>query len=233
MGKITLETKDLKKVYVDTAGNRNTVFENLFLRFESGKMYAIFGPSGCGKSTLLNLLGLLDKPNFGQVIIGGKMTGLLAPNDMAGLRRDYIGFVFQDHYMNPKLNVKENLEMPMRINKKIKKSEYESRCRELLALFGMEEYLFRYPDELSGGEQQRACIARALVNDPMVILADEPTGNLDEDNEKIVAEYLKSLTARDKTVIVVTHNEAVRAYADVVYNMRKGKMEEFFQINMK
>ncbi|MCD8119680.1 MAG: ABC transporter ATP-binding protein [Lachnospiraceae bacterium] len=226
MGKITLEVKDLRKVYVDSAGNRNTVFEKLSLQFESGKMYAIFGPSGCGKSTLLNLLGLLDKPDFGDVIIDGKNSHFLSPNELAGMRRDYIGFVFQDHYMNPKLTVQQNLEMPLRINKKVKKAEYEDLCRSLLSLFGMEEYLHRYPDELSGGEQQRACIARALVNDPSVILADEPTGNLDEDNEQVVAKYLRGLTVQDKTVIVVTHNEAVREYADVVYNMKRGKLTE-------
>lgn len=226
MGKVTLEAKNLKKVYVDTANNKNTVFEELEVCFESGKMYAIFGPSGCGKSTLLNLLGLLDKPTSGSVLIEGVDTARLSQDDMAHLRRDYIGFVFQNHYLNPKLTVEQNLRLAMRINKNIKKEDYEKRCSELLSLFGMEAFMKRYPKELSGGEQQRACIARALVNDPSVILADEPTGNLDEDNERVVAEYLKKLTLKDKTVIIVTHNDVIRDYADIVYAMRRGKLTE-------
>lgn len=229
MGEITLEAKGLEKIYVDSANNKTTVFQNLSVSFERGKMYAIFGPSGCGKSTLLHLLGLLDKPTSGSVSIGGRDTLRMSADDMAYLRRDYIGFVFQDHYLNPKLTVIQNLEMPLRINKKFNKTDYEKHCRELLALFDMEGFMKRYPKELSGGEQQRACIARALVNDPAVILADEPTGNLDEDNEQIVLEYLRALTDRDKTVIVVTHNDAVREYADTVFEMRKGCLTEVEQ----
>lgn len=229
MGEITLSADGLEKTYMDTANNKTTVLKDLSVSFERGKMYAIFGPSGCGKTTLLNLLGLLDRPTSGRITIGDRDTLRMQPDDMAYLRRDYIGFVFQDHYLNPKLTVAQNLEMPLRINKKIKKADYGKLCTGLLSLFGMEGFLKRYPKELSGGEQQRVCIARALVNDPDVILADEPTGNLDEENEQIVLEYLKTLTDRDKTVIVVTHNDVIREYADVVFEMKKGCLTEVEQ----
>lgn len=173
MGEITIEAVKLEKTYIDIMKNRNTVFENLSISFERGRLYAIFGPSGSGKTTLLNLLGVLDKPTEGSLKIMGQEISKLSEDQMADIRRDYIGFVFQNHFLNQKLTVKQNLILPLRINKKIKSAEYEKRVKRHLALFGVEEYMNRYPQELSGGEQQRVCIARALMNEPDIILADE------------------------------------------------------------
>lgn len=222
----TIKAEHLKKTYTDAKGNTVTVLEDLTATFKAGQMYAIYGPSGCGKSTLLNLFGVLDHPTFGDIQIAGIETKRMSRDDLANLRRDKIGFVFQDHYMNQKLTVLQNMILPLRINKKIKPSQYETICKELLALFGVEEFAERFPSELSGGEQQRVCIARALVNSPDIILADEPTGNLDGENERIVLEYLKGLTNQNKTVIVVTHNDIVKEYADVVYELKGGKLQE-------
>lgn len=223
MGNYTVEANNLEKTYTDAQGNSVTVFSGLTAAFEAGKVYAIFGPSGSGKSTLLNLIGALDSPDRGSLKVMGREIGSVK-STMANIRRDQIGFVFQSHYMNQKLTVYQNMELPLRINKRIKQEDYRAHITGLLELFGMEGFAGRYPGELSGGEQQRVCIARALANSPDIILADEPTGNLDEENERIVLEYLRSLTVQGKTVIIVTHNEAVKEYADVVYQLKKGQL---------
>lgn len=223
MGNFTIEAVNLKKTYRDAQGNVVTVFDGLSVSFEAGKVYAIFGPSGSGKSTLLNILGALDSPDSGSIKVMGREIGSVK-SLMANMRRDQVGFVFQSHYMNQKLTVYQNMELPLRINKRIKPDKYKSHIIGLLELFGMEGFINRYPNELSGGEQQRVCIARALANNPNIILADEPTGNLDETNEKVVLEYLRGLTVQGKTVIIVTHNEVVKEYADMVYQLKKGKL---------
>ncbi|MCD8119793.1 MAG: ABC transporter ATP-binding protein [Lachnospiraceae bacterium] len=221
-----IEAKNLKKVYKSAVtGRENTVFADITVDFEQGKLAAIFGPSGSGKTTFLNLLGLLDTPTSGSLAICGEETATLKKDARADRRRDRIGFVFQSHYLNQRLTVKQNMILPLKINKKIRKSEYDSLIRGLLSTFGMEEFIDRYPDELSGGEQQRVCIARALANDPDIILADEPTGNLDGDNERTVLEYLKGLTVSGKTVIIVTHNEMVKEYSDMNYHLSGGILE--------
>lgn len=217
-----VELKNITKSYHTSFSKACVpVLENLSYGFEKGKFYSIMGVSGAGKSTLLNLIGLLDKPDSGEILINGENTGTLTSDERACMRMKHIGFVFQDYYMNPRLNVAENIILAMRINKEIAKKNYMPRAGELLELFGMDGMQRRYPQELSGGEQQRACIARALANNPELILADEPTGNLDSVNEINVIEYLKTLSQKGKTVIIVTHNDIVEEYSDEVYYLKK------------
>lgn len=207
-------------------GEKAKALDNVTLEFEEGGFYAVMGPSGSGKSTLLNMLGLLDTPTSGEVVIDGKAVEKMSRDEMADMRMKMCGFVFQGFYLNPRLNAVDNVMVPMHINKAYSEKEKHPRAMELLKNFHMEEYAKRLPKELSGGEQQRVCIARALANNPQIILADEPTGNLDEENEGIIFEYLKNLSKEGKTVIVVSHNEAVKNYADVVTNMVKGKVHD-------
>ena len=221
----TLQTKGLVKSYRDYHGNRVQVLKETDICFYKGTFNAIFGPSGSGKSTFLNIIGLLDIPDDGKVYINGKFVKGAKEDDLADLRMKTIGFVFQDFYMNPNMTVKNNMILPMKINKEIKRSEYEKHARELLKLFDVEKLIDRYPNELSGGERQRICIARAMVNDPDIILADEPTGNLDKENAEIVLKELQKLAKNGKTVVVVTHSDEVIKYADNVYRFFDGKLE--------
>lgn len=194
------------------------------LTIECGKLYAIMGHSGSGKSTLIQIIGLLDDLTSGELIIDGKNVKELTENEKAKIRMKEIGFVFQSFYLNPRLKACENVELPMFINSEIKKSDRKKRAKLLLYSLGLENRVNHYPKELSGGEQQRIAIARALSNNPNFILADEPTGNLDKENEKIVFDILKKLTKENKAVVIVSHNEEIKKYADEIFYMDNGKL---------
>ena len=195
------------------------ILENFSYTFESGKFYAIMGRSGAGKSTLLNIIGTIDSATDGEVLVMGKNVTGLKEKEKAELRMKNIGFVFQGFYLNPYLNGEENVIVPMRINREIPSTDRKQIAEKLMADFGVENLKSSLPSQMSGGEQQRVCIARALANNPDIILADEPTGNLDEENEKIVFSYLKKLAEQGHTVIAVSHNEAVKDYADEIVEM--------------
>lgn len=198
--------------------------DNINLEFKTGKFYAIMGHSGSGKSTLIQILGLLDNLTKGELFINGKDVSNLTENEKADIRMQEIGFVFQSFYLNPRLNALENVMLPMYINFKIKRKKRKEKAINLLSSFGLENRKTHYPKELSGGEQQRIAIVRALVNDPNFILADEPTGNLDVKNEKIVFDTLRKLADNGKSVIVVSHNENIKNYADEVIYIENGKV---------
>ena len=200
--------------------------DNVNLQFDTGKMYVIMGHSGSGKSTMIQILGLLDNLTSGELYINGQEVSKYSENEKADLRMKEIGFVFQSFYLNPKLTAIENVMLPMYINKNIDKKERKEKAMELLKKFGLENRINHYPKELSGGEQQRIAIARALANNPTFILADEPTGNLDVKNEKIVYETLKSLASSGKAVIVVSHNENIKEYADKILYMESGELRD-------
>lgn len=200
----------------------NDVSAELF----AGKMYAIMGPSGAGKSTLLNLMGTLDVPSSGTIRISGQDVVRLSEPQRAALRSQYLGFVFQAFLLNPKMKAYENVMLPMYLGK-CSKSEMKNRAYSLLDELGLRERANHFPKELSGGEQQRVALARALANDPACILADEPTGNLDPDNEQAVFEYLKRLSEQGKCVVVVSHNARIREYADEVLQMNRGSVLNF------
>lgn len=211
----TINVKNLSKTY----DGKTMILENFSYTFESGKFYAIMGRSGAGKSTLLNIIGTIDSATDGEVLVMGKNVTGLKEKEKAELRMKNIGFVFQGFYLNPYLNGEENVIVPMRINREIPSTDRKQIAEKLMADFGVENLKSSLPSQMSGGEQQRVCIARALANNPDIILADEPTGNLDEENEKIVFSYLKKLAEQGHTVIAVSHNEAVKDYADEIVEM--------------
>ena len=211
----TINVKNLNKTY----DGKTMILEDFSYTFESGKFYAIMGRSGAGKSTLLNIIGTIDSATDGEVLVMGKNVTGLKEKEKAELRMKNIGFVFQGFYLNPYLNGEENVIVPMRINREIPSTDRKQIAEKLMADFGVENLKSSLPSQMSGGEQQRVCIARALANNPDIILADEPTGNLDEENEKIVFSYLKKLAEQGHTVIAVSHNEAVKDYADEIVEL--------------
>lgn len=219
----SISAKNLTKIY----DNRVTALKNVSLDIEQGSFIAVMGHSGSGKSTLLQMVGLLDTPSEGEVVINGEEVSHLKKNDLAQIRMKTIGFVFQAFHLNPQLRAYENVMLPMLINPEYKtKADIQKKARELIDSVGLTERAEHYPNELSGGEQQRVAIARALANDPDFILADEPTGNLDSNNEESIFTLLKELAQSGKGVMVVSHNEAILDYADKVYYMKDGMLLE-------
>ncbi|MCC0728717.1 MULTISPECIES: ABC transporter ATP-binding protein [unclassified Clostridioides] len=219
MNKISL--KDINKNY-----KNNKILNNINIDIEDSKIYMILGKSGSGKSTLLNIIGLLDDPTSGDIIIDNKSVRNLNNNEKSEIRMKKLGFVFQSFYLNPKFKAYENVMIPMYINDSYKNEDLKNKAINLLRQFGLEKKYNSFPSELSGGEQQRVAIARALANDASIIVADEPTGNLDSENEEIVLKYFKELSNNTKSIIMVTHNESILKYADKVLYLRNGNLEE-------
>lgn len=219
---------ELKNVSKEFKRKNETIkaLDDISINFEAGKFYAIMGHSGSGKSTAINIISMLEDITSGTYKINGIDTKNLSSDEIADLRKDYIGLVFQDFYLDEHLKAYENVMLPMLINKEIKSQERKDRANKILIKLGLEERLNHYPKELSGGEQQRVSLARALANNPNIILADEPTGNLDEENEKMVFEDLKALAKDGKCVVVVSHSNIIKDYADIVLKIAKGKISE-------
>lgn len=201
------------------------VLNNINVKFEKGKTYAIMGNSGSGKTTLLKILGTLDILTSGKLLIENNDILKLEDNEKATIRMKKIGFIFQEFYLNEYMNVQENIMQPMYINKEYNKVTRRQRVNELIKIMGLNQRTKHYPKELSGGEQQRVAIARALANKPDIILADEPTGNLDKKNEEKIFEILSHLSKEGKCVIIVSHSNVVKKYADVVLNLEEGKLK--------
>lgn len=218
-----IELKDVVKTF-NLRNEKINAIDDLSIVFESGKFYAIMGHSGSGKSTLINVIGLLDSINEGEYLLNGENTNNLSANEKAYLRRDLIGYIFQDYCLDEYLTAKENVIFPMLINNRILKEKREEKAGNLLNLVGLNERANHFPREMSGGEKQRVAIARCLANDPSIILADEPTGNLDEDNEEKIFLILKKLAKEGKCIIVVSHSNEVKKYADEIYHIKKGKL---------
>lgn len=216
-----IQTKNLSKIY----GSGNTAvraLDGIDLTVEQGDFIAIRGPSGCGKSTLLNIIGCLESPTSGEILIDGIDVSQLNDNELAKIRRDKIGFVFQSYNLIPTLNALENVKLPM-IFAGGDDSKLSERAKMLLELVGMKERMEHKPSELSGGEQQRVAIARALSNDPALIIGDEPTGNLDSKTGNVVMNLLNRLNKEGQTLIIVTHNPAVANMAHGVMQMKDGQ----------
>lgn len=197
--------------------------DNFSYEFDKGKFYAIMGHSGSGKSTLLSIIGLIDACDEGRYLMQDNDVSKMSDQETSMIRNEKIGFIFQEYYLNLYLKAYENVMLPMIINKKILKQNRKIKALELLKKFGLENRVNHYPKEMSGGEQQRVCLARSLANDPEIILADEPTGNLDEKNEELIFEKLKELS-KTKCVIVISHSEKIKEYADVILNIQNGKL---------
>lgn len=212
--------ENVLKCYVSESGQQVKALNLVTYKFEVGKFYAIMGESGSGKSTLINILGLMDKATKGSVFLDGVDTSKCSDDELCKLRNEKIGFVFQNFYLNNKLTALENVLLPMYINGNVDLNK----AKDLLKTFNVLDRESHYPYELSGGEQQRVSLARALVNNPKYILADEPTGNLDSKNEDEVFNYLKDIS-KDKCVIVVSHNEKIKNYADKVIYLEKGVLK--------
>ncbi|MBC8520501.1 MAG: ABC transporter ATP-binding protein [Candidatus Syntrophoarchaeum sp.] len=216
-----VELVEVTKVYELPRGSIKAL-DNVTASIEAGEFISVMGPSGSGKTTLLNIIGCLDVPTSGEVIIGNEKVNGLSDDELTKIRRDKIGFVFQQFNLIPTLTALENVEYPM-ILKGV--NGHEKRSKGFLRSVGLDEQLGENkPNELSGGEQQRVAIARALANDPDIILADEPTGNLDSKTSKDIMQLLKATNERGKTIIVVTHDPLVAGYTSRTFRLVDGRV---------
>jgi lipoprotein-releasing system ATP-binding protein len=206
----------------------HTLVNGIDLAVNKGEFLAITGPSGSGKSSLLYLLGLLDAPSAGEVIICGQPTSRLSENDRANVRLTKCGFVFQFHFLLPEFTSLENVLLPMRAAGKMSEKEMRERGLELLASLGLKDHAGKRPNQLSGGQRQRIAIARALSNRPEIIVADEPTGALDTTSTEQVFSILREIADQGRTVVVVTHDPALAARADRRVHIVDGKIHETF-----
>lgn len=217
-----IELKDVSKLY--GFGDATTVaLDEVNLTIESGEFVAVMGPSGSGKSTLMHMIGLLDRPTHGVYKLGDRFVSRLRPNQRARQRRDTIGFVFQHFNLLPRLSVLENVAVPLTY-KGVGQTRRHKRAGEVLKRVGLAEREYFYPHQLSGGQTQRVAIARALVNNPSIIIADEPTGNLDSGSSRVVMELLSEIHKSGSTILMVTHNPELTRYASRVVFMHDGSI---------
>jgi putative ABC transport system ATP-binding protein len=221
-----VETRELTKIYGDGQGVR--ALDGVDLTVTDGEMVAVMGPSGSGKSTLLNMLGGLDRPTSGQVLMGGQ--DLATVRNLDRFRAQTVGFVFQLHNLLPTLTALENVEVPMR-GQPIRRRARHERAKELLSLVGLADRMNHLPSQLSGGQRQRVAIARALANQPRLIMADEPTGNLDTTAGEEIMHLLADLNvSQGTTVIVVTHDRRVARATDRILTMRDGRITSDYPV---
>ena len=222
---MSVKVENVEKTYL-LGSTPVYALRNVSMAMEKGEFIALMGPSGSGKTTLLNLIGALDKPSKGKIYIDGKDLTTLNESDLTNLRRETIGFIFQFYNLVPVLSAFENVELPMLIAGKPKK-EREKRVIQLLEMVGLADRVNHRPDELSGGEQQRVTIARALVNGPSLVLADEPTGDLDsKTGMQVMHALLDTSKNQGATVIIVTHDPVVANLVQKVFTMRDGAITE-------
>lgn len=215
-----IELSEVSKIY--GFGDATTLALNeVGLNVEAGEFLAVMGPSGSGKSTLMNIIGLLDRPTGGSYQLDGRYTDRQNSNQMARIRRDKIGFVFQNFNLLPRMNVLENVALPLAY-RGMTQTRRLKRASDLLELVGMRDREYFFPRHLSGGQAQRASIARALISNPKIIIADEPTGNLDSHDSLVVMELLAEIHRRGNTILLVTHNPELTRYASRVIYMRDG-----------
>jgi len=224
MSRVLIELRNVEKIYNEGKENEVRALRGVSLKVHEKDFIAIIGPSGSGKSTLLHMLGCLDKPTKGKVLIDGKDVSKMNDEDLARIRREKIGFIFQTFNLIPTLTALENVELPMKLNGK-KASEARERAKELLKIVGLEKRLDHLPSQLSGGEQQRVAIARALANEPEIILADEPTGNLDSKTGFEIVKLMKKLNREGYTFVIVTHDLRIADFANKKIRIKDGKLE--------
>lgn len=218
-----IQTQSLTKTY-GSGTTAVTALDHINLTIQPGEFVAIMGPSGCGKSTLLHLIGGLDKPTEGKVLLEGTAIEDMSDDKLTELRRRKMGFVFQFFNLIPVLTAVENAALPVTLDG-VKPTEAKAKATEWLTRFGLGERLNNRPDQLSGGQQQRVAIARALVAEPNLILADEPTGNLDTRSSDEIASLLRKVSQEyNRTVVMVTHDPRIAAYADRIIFLKDGKM---------
>ncbi|MCR4578272.1 MAG: ABC transporter ATP-binding protein [Clostridiales bacterium] len=215
-----VEFRDVSRVYKN-GEHEQRALDHVDLSLEEGKFIVVLGPSGAGKSTLLNLLGGLDSPTEGTITVNGKDISTLSPNELAEYRAAYVGFIFQSYNLIPTLTVIENVALVKEI------APHPLSSHDMLRAVGLADHIHQFPSELSGGEQQRVSIARALAKNPHILLCDEPTGALDSQTGVVVLKLLLSM-ARDmgKTIIIVTHNQNIAKMADTVIRVKNGRIED-------
>jgi lipoprotein-releasing system ATP-binding protein len=218
-----LELKDINKFYGSDI--KNQVLYDINLNFEKGSFNSIIGQSGSGKSTLLNIVGTLDKPSSGDVFIDGKDIKKMSEREISRLRNSTMGFVFQFHYLLPEFTAIENILLPYEIKHGKPNKEIIEKAEEYLNLVGLYDVKNNLSTKMSGGQQQRTAIARALINDPKLILADEPTGNLDSDSTETIYELLRGINDKFKTTfIIITHDKRIAEKADRIIEIKDGRI---------
>ena len=217
-----LKTNDLRKTF-RTEEIETVALDGVSLHVAEGEFIAIMGPSGCGKSTLLNILGLLDNPTSGDYLLAGTEVGHLKEKQRTDMRKGNIGFVFQSFNLIEEMNVYENVELPL-VYMKVKPAERKKRVEETLRRMNISHRANHFPNQLSGGQQQRVAIARAVIANPKLILADEPTGNLDSKNGKDVMDLLLELNREGTTIVMVTHSQHDATFAHRVINLFDGQI---------
>lgn len=225
MSEAILALENVTKWYDSAPGRR--ILDGLNLEVSPGERFAIVGPSGCGKSTLLNILGTLDEPSEGKVIVDGIETGGLSEKELSAVRAEKIGFIFQLHHLLPQCTALENVLVPtLARNDEASPKEASERAKALLERVGLADKFDNQPSELSGGERQRVAVVRALINSPKLLLADEPTGALDEDNAANLMELLVELKGSEGlALIVVTHDRSVAESVGTIKTLNRGKIE--------
>ena len=225
MSKEILKLENIEKNYDGQTENLH-IIRDLNLTVNEGEFISILGRSGSGKSTLLNIMGLLDKVDGGKIFIDGKEVDSLSEDEKDKIKNSMIGFVFQFHYLLPEFSALENVMLPAMISKNRSKIEIEKEATKLLELVGLKDRVAHKPSQLSGGEKQRVAIARALINKPKILLADEPTGNLDEETSEIIFKILKDINEKNnQTIIVVTHSKDSADISDRQLYLKKGIIE--------
>ncbi len=218
-----IELKGVNKFYY--TGVATQVLFDINLLIEEASFISIVGPSGSGKSTLMNILGTLDKPTSGEVSIAGKRTDQMTKKELAELRNKAIGFVFQFHYLLPEFTALENVLMPFRISEQKLTEEATNKALELMRFIGIDSVKNNLSTKMSGGQQQRTAIARALMNNPKILLADEPTGNLDTESTKVIYQLFREINEKYRTTIIsVTHNRKLAEETDRIIEIKDGRV---------
>ncbi|KOS06229.1 macrolide ABC transporter ATP-binding protein [Flavobacterium akiainvivens] len=223
MAQPIIQIKNIKRDF-PLGGEIIQVLKGIDLTINKGEYVALMGPSGSGKSTFMNILGCLDTPTAGNYILNGKDVSIMTDNELAGIRNKEIGFVFQTFNLLPRTTALDNVGLPM-VYAGFKKQERHARATEVLTQVGLNDRMDHRPNQLSGGQRQRVAVARALVNHPSIILADEPTGNLDSKTSVEIMKLFGDIHANGNTVILVTHEEDIAAYAHRVIRLRDGIIE--------
>ena len=222
-GDSVIDVIDVRKSY-HRGGMEIPILNGIDLTVRSGEFLAIMGPSGSGKSTLMNMIGCLDRPTGGHVILKGKDINKISDNELAHLRGQEIGFIFQTFNLIPRMTAIQNVELPTFANKK-DSTNYHERAKELLKLVGLEDRMDHKTTELSGGQCQRVAIARSLINDPGLILADEPTGNLDSKTTGEIMKIFSDLHDKGRTIVMITHDPDIAEFADRMVLVKDGVIE--------
>lgn len=225
MNNIIMKLEDIDKFYMET-GNKLHILKKLNLEVQRGEFVSILGKSGSGKSTLLNIMGLLDKIDGGKIWIDNREVSSLSEMERNDIKNQFLGFVFQFHYLMSEFTALENVIIPALLNNFKNKSEIEKEAKELLDIVGLAERMKHKPNQLSGGEKQRVAIARAMINKPKLILADEPTGNLDEDTGELIFSLFKKINKEhNQSIVVVTHARDLSQVTDRQIFLKKGVLE--------